>query len=28
MVAWADDHGPDPKAFERAADRWFGAPGR
>ncbi|MET7443931.1 hypothetical protein [Streptomyces sp. NBC_01708] len=28
VVAWADDHGPDPEAFERAADRWFGAPGR
>ncbi|MFH9832496.1 MULTISPECIES: hypothetical protein [unclassified Streptomyces] len=27
-MAWADDHGPDPEAFERAADRWFGAPGR
>lgn len=24
IVAWADTHGPDPHAFQRAAARWFG----
>ncbi|MET8877888.1 FAD-dependent oxidoreductase [Nocardia sp. NPDC004604] len=26
IVAWADDHGPDPEAFQQAATRWFGRP--